>query len=74
MSRRARRIRHAAPSVGELMADIWDEHRSFFAVYRTAPDSWRQAGRDVRAVAEEVEAHLGSAVERYAADHSIPAR
>lgn len=74
MSRRARRIRHAAPSVGELLTEIWDEHGSFFAAYRTAPDSWRDAGQDVRAVAEEVEAHLGSAVERYAAERPIPAR
>ena len=73
MPRRTRRSRQAAPSVGELLSDVWDEHRNLFAVYHGTPDAWREAGDEARAVAGEVESLLGSAVERYGADHPLPA-
>lgn len=73
MPRPIRRSGQAAPSVGELLSDVWDEHCSLFSVYRETPDAWREAGDEARAVAEEVESLLGSAVERYGADHPLPA-
>ena len=60
------------PSIGEMLADVWDEHRNLSAVYYETPDAWREAGHGARAVGEEVEALLESAVERYGADHPLP--
>ena len=73
MPRRSRRGRHAAPSVGELLSEVWDEYRDLFAVYHETPNAWREAGHEARAVAEEVESLLGSAVARFGADHPLPA-
>ena len=72
MKRRSRRRSQPVPSIGEMLADVWDEHRNLFAVYYETPDAWREAGREARAVGEEVEARLESAVERYGADHPLP--
>ena len=72
MKRRPRRSSSPVPSIGEMLADVWDEHHSLFAVYYETPDAWREAGYEARAVAEEVESLLGSAVERYGADHPLP--
>ena len=71
MTRPTRRALPEVPSVGELLGDVWDEHGSLFAVYYATPNAWREAGRDVRTVGEEVDGHLGSAVGRYAEDHPL---